>query len=217
MRIGLLGGTFNPIHLGHLHVARHVLAGLSLDRVLFIPSSSPPHKAAMEILPADHRLAMTRLALRDDPHFESSDIEIKRGGISYSVETVLELKRLCPEDTLFFIMGMDAFFEIQTWREAERLLTLCNFVVVSREEYPFSKCYGIPLLNRVRASLTQLDTGQIGAYILLTDQATEIHFLRIPPCHISASEVRSRLLTHQDAKNLLPASVASYIMENRLY
>lgn len=217
-RIGLFGGTFNPIHFGHLDVAENVLEKLRLDQVLFIPAGDPPHKAEEKMPSAEHRLEMTRLALIGRPRFDLSDLEIRRSGKSYSIQTVSELKKRHPQDPLFFIIGMDAFFYLPTWKEAERLLTLCHFVVVSRPGASFSKVprFG-PLKGVDSEQLEKLDRGEIDLYQLPTGPETSVYFLSIPPTQISASEIRMKVASQKEAKNLLPESVESYIIKNKLY
>jgi nicotinate-nucleotide adenylyltransferase len=221
MRIGLLGGTFNPIHNGHLYVAEMVREKLHLDRILFIPSGSPPHKKEEEIPPAAHRLEMTRLALLGYPHFDLCEIEIKRPGKSYSVETVSELKRLYPDDRLFFIIGTDAFFDLPTWRAPERLLSLCDFVVVTRPGHPFSRLPELGPLQKIKKvdlkPLLELDRRGEGSVTIPLTSETSIHFVSIPPSPISASEIRKRFATGRGTKNLLPEPVVSYIIKNKLY
>ncbi len=218
MRIGLLGGTFNPIHNGHLYVAEAVRKNLDLDRILFIPSGNPPHKKEEEIPPARHRLEMVRSALSGHSGFELSDIEVKRPGKSYSVETLSELKRLYPEDRLFFIIGTDAFYDLPAWKEPERLLSLSDFVVVARPGHPFSQLPDLGPLREVNLTpIPELDRRKEGIVTIPLRSGTLIHFITIPPSPISASEIRKRLQVGGDTKNLLPEPVASYIIKNKLY
>lgn len=218
MRIGLLGGTFNPIHNGHLQIAREVYKKLRLDSVLFIPSGAPPHKPDEEIPSAEHRLEMTRLAVQNLPSFKVSDIEVKRPGKSYSIQTISDLKSLHPSDTLFFMIGMDAFYEIPTWKEAERLLTLCHFVIVSRPGHPFSRTpdFG-PLRGVDRSALAALDRQERDLYTFPVTDDAAIHFMITTPSPISASAIRQKIAAGQRVKNLLPEPVESYIIENNLY
>lgn len=218
MRIGLLGGTFNPIHNGHLQIAQEVHKKLNLDSVLFIPSGAPPHKPDDKIPSAADRLEMTRLALLDHPDFKLSDIEAKRPGKSYSIQTLSELKSLHPSDSFFFIIGMDAFHDIPTWKEAERLLTLTHFVVVSRPGHPFSHTpdFG-PLRGIDRAELTALDRGEKDLYTFAVSPETALHFMRTTPIPISASAIRKEIAANKKAKNFLPAPVESYIIKKNLY
>lgn len=218
MRIGLLGGTFNPIHNGHLQIAQEVHQKLDLDSVLFIPSGSPPHKPDQKIPSAADRLEMIRLALLDYPDFKLSDIEARRPGKSYSIQTVSELKSLHPSDSFFFIIGMDAFSEIPTWKEAEHLLTLTHFAIVSRPGHPFSRTpdFG-PLRTIDRTQLAALDRGEKERYTFPISAETALHFMRTAPIPISASAIRKEIAANNKAKNFLPASVESYIIKKNLY
>jgi nicotinate-nucleotide adenylyltransferase len=132
-KIGLFGGTFNPIHYGHLRPAEEIAQRLGLDPVIFIPVSDPPHKGTKDLLPAPQRAEMVRLAIADNPRFSFSDAEIARPGKSYSVETIPRLRRLWgPEAEMYFILGLDAFLEIGTWKDPATLFTLCHFVILTR-------------------------------------------------------------------------------------
>lgn len=218
MRIGLLGGTFNPIHNGHLQIAREVDQKLHLDSILFIPSGAPPHKPDEKIPAAGHRLAMARLALHDFPRFSVSDIEVKRPGKSYSIQTIADLKALHPSDSLFFIIGMDAFYDLPTWKEAGRLLTLCHFVVVSRPGHPFSRIPDFaPLRGIDPAPLAALDRRERDLYTFPVAPGAAIHFMTTTPSPLSASAIRKQIAAGKVAKNLLPEPVESYIIKNNLY
>ncbi len=132
MRIGLLGGTFDPIHNGHLQIAERVFARMKLNLIFFIPTGKSPHKQNLNIASKKHRCKMIRLALEDKPRFTLCDIEIKSHRISYTVDTISALKRLHPDDRFFFIIGIDAFLKLSEWKDPERLLSLCPFVIVPR-------------------------------------------------------------------------------------
>ena len=131
MRVGILGGTFDPIHLGHLAAARAALECANLDRVLFIPSATPPHRGPA-VANAEQRIQMTRLATAGEPRFEVSDIEVRRGAISYTVDTLRELRRLRPGDELFLILGWDAAKLLPTWHEPEEVRRLASILIVTR-------------------------------------------------------------------------------------
>ena len=131
-KIGILGGTFNPVHKGHLRLAQDALKKFELDCVFFIPCARPPHKRPDRLAPAKHRMAMLKALLKDDPRFVVSDIEIKRGGISYSIDTVRRLKRLHPNTEVYFIIGGDSINELTFWRRIRELQKLCTFIATSR-------------------------------------------------------------------------------------
>jgi nicotinate-nucleotide adenylyltransferase len=218
MKIGLFGGTFNPIHRCHLLIASQVRERLRLDHILFIPSGDPPHKPTDVLAPAPHRLEMVRLAIAADARFSVSDVELRRASKSYSIDTVLQVQRERREDELFFIVGLDAFLDFSTWREAPRLLRLCHFVVVSRPDRQFVSLAGMPLLPPVSTiSLLGLDKGAQDLLTVAVPEGRGLSFLRLPPCDASASDIRRRIRAHEPLSNLLPARVESYIIRYKLY
>ncbi len=220
MKIGLFGGTFNPIHRCHLTVARQALAKLALDRILFIPSGEPPHKAAGSLAPARHRVEMVRLAIAGEPAFELSEVEVQRAGASFSIDTVRRLQgALGPDCTLYFLIGLDAFLDYPTWKEAPKLLTLCNFVVLSRPGSSFSRLGSLPPLPPIeQPALRALDAGSRETLeVPLPPGKTRLILLTLPPCEASASGIRRRVQTGQSSANLLPPQVESYIIRHQLY
>src|SRR5215471_9254247 len=162
MRLGVLGGTFNPIHNGHLAIARQTREALGLDRILFIPTNDPPHKPHQGLAPAKDRYEMVRLAIDSDPLFVISDVELRRSGTSYSIDTVRQLQHeYGPQTHLFFLIGLDAFLEFPTWHEPDTLLTLCSFVVISRPGISFRSLANMTLLPAIpEESLAALDAGR---------------------------------------------------------
>ena len=132
MKLGIIGGTFNPIHIAHLRIAEEVRDRLGLDRVIFMPAAAPPHEPLAGELSFVRRYVMVELAVADNPDFSVSDLEGKRGGTSYSIHTLTELRALHPEDELFFIIGSDSFLEIASWYRFAELFARCNIVVVER-------------------------------------------------------------------------------------
>ncbi|MFQ5454971.1 MAG: nicotinate-nucleotide adenylyltransferase [Nitrospirota bacterium] len=215
MRIGIFGGTFNPIHNCHLEIAEEIREMMELESIIFIPSSSPPHKDVADMAESSHRLEMTRIAIKYNPHFQVSDIEAIRKGISYSIDTIKELKSIYVKDQLFFIMGIDAFSEISTWKNTDRLLRICNFIIVSRPDYRF---IDIPFLKHIDSSIfSLLDSGERDKGEISVAPDYLIYLLRGIECKISSTDIRSRIKRGEEVKNLLPDIVESYIIKNRLY
>jgi nicotinate-nucleotide adenylyltransferase len=131
-KIGVFGGTFNPVHTGHLILAQDALEHFGLDRVLFVPCAQPPHKRADRLAPARHRVAMLRAVLRGDRRFRVCTLEIARGGVSYSIDTIRELRRLHPGARFFFVIGADTLGELHTWKNIRELRRLCTFITLDR-------------------------------------------------------------------------------------
>lgn len=219
MKIGLFGGTFDPVHRCHVAVATQVRDLLHLDRVLLIPSGDPPHKPLGTLAPAFHRLEMVRLAIAGEPSLEASELEIRRPAKSYSIETVRTLKDQYGLGTeLFFLIGLDAFLELPTWKDAPSLLSLCHFVVVSRPLCHFAALRALPMLPPLNpAALAHIDSQSRGRLDIPLPEGTGLILLALPPCEASATDVRRRLRERLPLSNLLPALVESYIMRHRLY
>jgi len=219
MKIGLFGGTFSPIHHCPLTIAAQVRERLSLDQVLFIPAGEPPHKPQDDMAPAGDRLEMVRLAIAGDPALAVSDIEVRRPDTSYSIDTVQGLRRhYGPATDLVFIIGLDAFLEFPSWRQAPELLRLCDFAVVSRTGMAFASLTDRPPLPAIpRPALESLDSGTRDRLEVAVPGGTRLALLRLPPCNISASDIRRRIRDRMDVGTLLPAPVESYIMRARLY
>ena len=215
-KIGILGGTFNPIHYGHLAAAEEVLSRLKLDNVLFVPSFLPPHKKDEVIPSAAQRQEMVALAIAGNSHFSLSDIEVKREGMSYSIDTVAELLRLHPATDFYFITGLDSFLEIQTWKEWERLLSLCKFVVLSRPGYAFAGLASIDFMQGSAEKLYALDQGDLTRVVLEIGRSA-VYLEQIPLYDISSTDIRQRVRQGRTIKYLLPECVETYIITNNLY
>lgn len=216
MRLGLYGGAFNPTHRCHLAVADAARSRLGLDRVLFIPTGDPPHKPPADFIPAAHRVEMVRLAIAPYPSFQLSEIETNRPAKSYTIDTLQEIRQAYPGDTrLIFIIGLDAFMAFPSWREPERLLELCDFAVVSRPGHSFKALekLSIPAINSPDV-LARLDSGQVEVQEIRLTTGRSLWGLAIPPCQVSAQDIRNRLKRGQSVENLLPAAVESYILKN---
>jgi len=217
-RVGLLGGTFNPVHNGHLAIARQTREALQLERVVLIPTGDPPHKPLEHLAPAKDRYEMVRLAIGSDPSLSISDVDVRRSGKSYSIETVRLLQQqFGRETTLYFLIGLDAFLELPTWRDPETLLTLCSFVVISRPGLSFQALSTLPLIPRLpQASLVDLDAGRSVRLDTALGQQSLI-CLRLPPSDVSASEIRAKIAQRISTANLLPPAVESYILQHHIY
>ena len=219
MKIGLFGGTFNPIHRCHLVIAAQARDRLRLDRIVFIPSGHPPHKPSEPLAEARHRLEMVRRAIAGDPSFQVSEVGVRRATTSYSIETVRTLRgEYGPTAELFFLIGLDAFLEFPNWRQAAELLQACHFVVVSRPDSAFLSLSAMPLLPKIAPGLlTALDAGSQDRLDVPIPGGTGLTLLGLPPCDASASEIRDRLRKRLSLSTLLPASVESYIIRFGLY
>lgn len=215
-KIGILGGTFNPIHYGHLAAGEEVRDRLKLDRMLFIPSFLPPHKQDEAVPSAIHRMEMVRLAVGGNPAFELSDLEIRRGGQSYTIDTIEELRRANPGAELFFLTGIDTFLEIKSWNDWERLLTLCSFVVLSRPGYRFTDLLKNDFMKPAEQQLMQLDRGELLHSVVSAKRFT-LYLELIPLFEISSTDIRNRVKEGKSIKYLLPEAVETYIIENNLY
>lgn len=197
-RVGILGGTFDPIHIGHLMLAEAVRDEYELEKVLFIPAAQPPHKLGRKISPAEDRYMMTVLATCSNPAFEVSDIEMRREGPSYSVDTVRALLRTSGGDTeYFFIAGTDIIREIHTWERIEELLSICPFIAASR---PGCR----PDVERTRGLLGDLGVRQI-------------HLLNTPELEISSTDIRERVARGASIRYIVPCEVEQYIYKKGLY
>jgi nicotinate-nucleotide adenylyltransferase len=216
LKVGIFGGTFNPIHYGHLRAAEEVREKLGFDKILFIPSGSPPLKIK-ELADAKHRYKMTRLAIVTNRLFELSDIECRLSGKSYTVKTVEELKKNNPEIEFSFILGIDAFLDVTNWWHPERLITLANFVIISRPDFRFIDLQISPYIKINRRILKRLDNAEIETYTIKLKSSRNATFLRLTPIGISSTGIRRLLKEGKSIKYLLPAEVESYIIANKLY
>lgn len=213
MKIGIFGGTFDPIHWGHLRSAEEVREAFGLDRILFIPAAVPPHRKKQPGASPKDRLAMVRLAVAKNPGFSVSDIELRRDGKSYSIDTVRYLaKRRSSMDSLYFILGLDAFRLIGSWRNFREMFTLCNMIVTSRPGYRDSlSLRGMPVAVR---SLFCYDFRK---RVYRHKSGTHLYFFKITDIAISASKIRDRLREGKSIRYLVPLEVESYIKKRGLY
>ncbi len=215
-RVGILGGTFNPIHLGHLRAAEEVREQLDLSRVLLVPSAEPPHKpgsTADPIAPARERLAWVRAAVEHNAALGVDDLEIARGGASYSIDTVRTIAQRIAPTTLVFVIGCDAFSLLSSWREPEALLALTNFAVMTRP--PVSRgSLADWLPDCARDAFLLEPSGQRARH---RKASTWIRSVEIPAHDISSSDVRERIRKGRSVRNLVPEVVREAVLASGVY
>lgn len=195
-KLGVMGGTFNPIHYGHLVAAEEALFQFSLDHILFLPSGKPPHKVSLSLASAEDRYQMVRLATCDNERFSVSRYEIDKSEISYTVDTMTQLKSESPNDDFFFITGADAILEILTWKKPDELLEVCTCIAATRPGYP---------LTKLKSISQRLGAGE------------RVKVMKIPALTISSTDIRRRVKTGRPIKYLVPSDVEKYIHRHRLY
>ena len=225
MKLGLLGGTFDPIHVGHIRIASEIVARTLCDHILFIPTGCPPHREHATVTPAEHRREMVRLAIAEHPAFELSNIEID--GPSYSFQTVESIRRMHNDDAhLSFIIGLDNLFHLPHWRKPERILTTCDLIVVSRPGWEFANLlqpqyYEFFDLHVEPQYIEALDAGTCNELVIHpqpgTDRVRSMTLLRATDTDVSSREIRTKIAQQQDFRTLLPAPVESYILSAQLY
>ncbi len=191
MDIGLFGGTFNPPHNGHLVVAEYLREALTLNKIVFIPASISPHKRQEPVVAARHRLTMVRRAIKGNPFFESSDIELRRGGVSYTIDTLREMLRRYPGDSLHLLIGMDNVRDFHTWKDPEEILALARVIVMTRPGF------GHP----------------IGKSKLLR----QMRVCEVPEIDIASRDIRARVRGGKSIRYLVPAPVEQFINAHGLY
>lgn len=211
-RVGIFGGSFNPVHLGHLRVAEEVCEELGLDRIIFIPTFIPPHKDASILVPFEHRYNMLTAALRGHPKFTVSDIEAKLGGVSYTVRTLKKLREVCGKAEFFFLVGSDAFMEIDSWWNYRELFGLSSMVVMTRP--------GVSREDISRFIFERLDLN----YRWVEERNSfehpvwqPIRLVSVTLIDISASRIRKLVSSGRSIRFLVPEAVREYIIYNRLY
>jgi nicotinate-nucleotide adenylyltransferase len=197
-KIGLIGGTFDPIHMGHMRLAEQALLQMELDKILFIPNHIPWMKQDRKITEEEHRLAMVRLAIETIPDYELSMIEIETGGMSYTYQTLETLSQLHPEDELFFILGADSLMSIEQWKHPEKIMKYAALLVAVRDGY---------------------DKKQVNAQKekLITLYQAKIYLLTMSEIDISSTQIRNEFYDNPKTAQMLPAKVAEYIRQNHLY
>lgn len=211
MRVGLLGGTFNPIHNGHLHIASEVQKSCALDEVWFIPTWRPPHKEVAAEVSFAHRLAMVEAAVAQMPAFKACDIEGRRGGTSFSVDTLEQLRRACPQHEFYFIMGLDSFREISLWRDYQRLFELAHIVVTARPGFSGDVRQLLPVAIADRFCYDSASKNlqyDKGFSVIVVDHTSHA---------ASSTRIRQWVAHHRSIEGSVPPAVASYIDDHQLY
>lgn len=198
MKIGIMGGTFNPIHHGHLILSEYIRTEAGLDKIVFIPTGLPPHKVGEEVLEGRIRLEMVQLAIRNNPYFTWSDMEIRRKETSYTIDTIGELKRLYDKAQLYLIIGADNLLSIHTWKDYKRVLEEVNIIVANR--LGSKRLLVVEEIERLNNSL-----------------GVNIKNINSPIIEISSTEIRERVRQNKSIKYLVPELVEDYILRNNLY
>jgi nicotinate-nucleotide adenylyltransferase len=213
VRLGLFGGTFNPIHVGHLRAAVEVREAFNLDKLLLIPSANPPHKSAEHVANAEDRLEMVRLAVQGVPSLEASDVELARPGPSYTIETLQYFQeRFGPESAVHFIVGQDAFSEITTWKSYKALFATAHFIVMTRPGAKLARIEDFIHTHISEGYHYDPATNQYGHPEWCT-----IFCLNITHLDISASEIRERIGRGRSIRFLVPDTVQAFIAKKGLY
>ncbi|MGH7805596.1 MAG: nicotinate-nucleotide adenylyltransferase, partial [Candidatus Binatia bacterium] len=202
--------SFDPIHLGHLRAAEEAREALSLDQVRFVPAANPPHKPGRKLADGADRLEMIRLAIADQPAFAVSTVELDRGGVSYSVDTLAQLRH--PPASLFFLVGVDAFREIHLWRDAPRLFELANVVVVRRPPAPIDDS-----IDHLPIAAREAFCYDPGTRSHRHRSGTSLSFLPITGLDVSATSIRTLLREGRSIRYFVPPTVATFITERELY
>jgi len=199
-RIGILGGTFNPVHIGHLILAQDAMEAFELSKMLFVPCDKPPHKEASSLISAEYRAAMLELALEENMSAEICDLEIMRGGTTYSIDTVRKLSDLYPDHELLFVIGSDTLPELYQWKDINELLKLCRFVTICRPGFA---------LKAVTEKDLKLDSPWPRILLRNVFVGHQID--------VSSSDIRHRVAEGMSIRYLVPAAVEMYIAEHSLY
>lgn len=196
-RIGVIGGTFDPIHYGHLAAAEEARVRVNLEKVLFAVAGLPPHKLDEEVTPVEHRLAMVQLGIFSNPDFELSRVDVDRSGPSYTVDTISILQEQWGQGTeMFFILGIDSLVEVPTWHQPERLIQLCHLVAVARPGF--------------EVDMRQLEDSVPGI-------SSRVEIIGMPEVDISSSDLQRRVREGLPIRYQVPEDVERYIREHRLY
>ncbi|MBF0232480.1 MAG: nicotinate (nicotinamide) nucleotide adenylyltransferase [Desulfamplus sp.] len=215
MNVGLFGGTFNPIHQGHIDVITHVKSFFNLNIVHIIPSAIPPHKTSRTLASAKHRLEMVQQAIADIPGLMASDVELVRKGKSFSVDTIRHFKNLITDNTLlYFIIGSDAFFDMNTWKNSVEIFKLTNIIVMCRAGDARRLKDIESFLKNIISPEYKIDKSD---NTVKHNDFRTVHICNVPEIHISSTLIREKIRKHESIKGLVAPLVDSFIMKKKLY
>lgn len=225
MQVGLFGGTFNPVHNGHLRIAKEIKNGFSLDKIIFFPSAIPPHKETQIVVNADDRINMLHIAISDNPDFpaesfEISDVELKRSGPSYTIDTVYHYQsKMAANNQLYLIMGVDAFFEINTWKSYLDLFQIIPFIVMSRPKNGphFNSSIWKTLEIFIQSNISSLYEYFPSEKRYIHPKNMPIHIYDVTTIDISATKIRKFIKNKMQVHSMLPGGVEEYIKSKGLY
>ncbi|MHC1697356.1 MAG: nicotinate-nucleotide adenylyltransferase [Geobacteraceae bacterium] len=211
MKIGIFGGTFNPIHFAHLRIVEEIRETFALAKVIFVPAATPPHKPLADDLSFAERLKMVTLAVEENPYFSVSDVEGQREGKSYSIDTLRIFKEMFPGDELFFIMGSDSFADFRSWKNYSAIFCCCNIVTITRPGTPNSLLQALPvdIAHEFCYHESQNRLSHRSGYSVYSIEGTQLD--------ISSTTIRSLIRQGKSIKYLLPATVEQYISQQRFY
>lgn len=217
-KTGIIGGSFNPVHLGHLRAAEVIREHFSLERVLFIPAAINPQKSDEEMADPRTRYEMLRIATQDNPYFEVSDIELNREGPSYTIDTLTELRNSYPENHHYFIMGSELFSQITSWKNYSELFNYSNFIVVKRPgSEPFEAEKYIPLEMKDDFRYVK-EHSKINHEVIFEHKTShKIHFITIQGYELSSTMIRNLLIKGSSIRYLVPRKLEQYIQSNNIY
>jgi len=219
-KIGLIGGTFDPVHNGHLYLALQAKKLFDLQKLIFVPAYRSPHKLTLEPASYEHRLAMLGLALENQPDFYIDNLEINKKKVSYTIETLKDLTSLNPDWEIYLIMGADAFQTIDTWKQCSDLLDFCSILVGTRPGAKLNMPKSIQLMFSLDEPIKQACQSNFESELTVYKKQkinTQVILFSISPLEISSNNIRQRISYKEEIKNLLPPSVDNYIIKNRLY